>query len=65
MLSVAVTKQEHEIFTRGWQKAVGYLNMRNPLNTLTATVDDLWKAAQQIYADYPALLEAARKQLGR
>ena len=29
------------------------------------SIDDIWNAAQDIYANYPALLEAARKTLGR
>jgi RHS repeat-associated protein len=62
-LSVAVTQEEHQIFINAWRKAIGYIDSKNPLNTSTATLDDIWLAAQDIYAKYTALLEAARKTI--
>jgi RHS repeat-associated protein len=59
-LSVAVTPEEHQLFTNQWRNAIGYINSTNTINTITATVDDIWLAAQVIYADHPALLDAAR-----
>jgi len=63
-LSVAVTPEEHQIFTNNWRSAIGYINSNNPINTATATANNIWAAAQRIYADYPAMLDAARKTLG-
>jgi len=60
---VAVTPEEHQVFTNAWRNAIGYINSNNPLNTGTATLEDIWLAAQKVYADYPALLEGARKIL--
>ena len=63
MLSVAVTHEEHQVLTNLWRQAIGYNNSLNPLNTATASVQDIWGAAQSIYQNYPALLEAARRTL--
>jgi RHS repeat-associated protein len=63
MLGVALTPEEHQALTNAWRALIGYSNSSNPLNTLTATRQDIWLAAQEIYASYPALLEAARQQL--
>ena len=38
-LSVAVTPEEHQIFTNNWRNAVGYINSNNPINTATATAN--------------------------
>jgi hypothetical protein len=60
MASVALTRSEHQLFTNAWRRLIPYSNSRAEVNTLTATADDIWAAAQTIYADFPALLEAAR-----
>jgi len=62
-LSVAVTPEEHQAFTNAWRSAIGYINSGNPINTGTVTIDRLWLEAQDIYSQYPALLEAARQTI--
>ncbi len=62
-LSAAVTPQEHQVFANQWRSAIGYINSNNPINTVTATTNDIWTAAQRIYANYPALLDAAKKTI--
>ena len=62
-LSTAVTPQEHQVFTNAWRSAIGYNNSNNIINTVTATTNDIWIAAQKIYADYPALLDAAKNTI--
>jgi hypothetical protein len=64
MASVAVTAEEHQVFTNLWRQAIGYEGSNNPLHTFNATREQIWAAAQRIYANYPELLEAARKALG-
>jgi hypothetical protein len=64
MLSVAVTEEEHQSFTNQWRNLIGYANSTRALRTDTATFDDIWQAAQKVYANYPKLLEAVRAQLG-
>ncbi len=64
MASVAVTAEEHQVFTNLWRQAIGYAGSNNPLHTLNATREQIWAAAQDIYRNYPELLEAARKALG-
>jgi hypothetical protein len=59
-LSVELTPEIHQGFTNAWRDAIGYISDKNTVNTITATVDDIWNAAQDIYANYPELLEAAR-----
>ncbi len=54
-ISVAVTKAEHQVFTNAWRKLLPYGK--------TYTVNQVWNAAQKVYAKYPALLEAVRKAL--
>ena len=61
--SVALTPQEHQVFTNARRNAIGYNNSNNLINTATATIDDIWTAAQNIYARYPALLDAAKNTL--
>ncbi len=64
--SVAVTKGEHQVFTNFWRELIGYSTDKNKdIITTNATIDDIWAAAQQIYADYPDLLEEVRKFLGK
>ena len=58
MLSVAVTPAEHQKFTNAWRAVFKYGTDYTELTT-----DDIWQAAQKIYADYPELLEAAEEIL--
>ena len=58
MLSVAVTKAEHQRFTNAWRKAFQYGMNYNALKP-----EDIWNAAQKIYKDYPKILEATHKTL--
>jgi hypothetical protein len=63
MPMVAVTHAEHVEFTRQWRDLIPYVNSSSIVNTVTATSEPIWAAAQQIYANYPALLEAAYQVL--
>jgi len=63
MQSVALTPEEHRTFTNMWRAYIGYDGSNAAITTSTATVEDIWFAAQQIYADSPELLEAARRSL--
>jgi RHS repeat-associated protein len=60
MQSVALTPEEHQIFTNMWRAEIGYSNSTQAITTLNATAEQIWAAAQRIYAQYPELLEAAR-----
>ena len=53
-LSVAVTKQEHQKFTNHWRQLFEY----GKYNYTEIGRDEIWKAAQKVYADYPELLSA-------
>ena len=63
--SVALTPQEHQAFTNAWRNAIGYDNMKSVLTTSSATLDDVWRAAQSVYRQYPELLDAVRQLLGK
>jgi hypothetical protein len=67
--SVALTPSEHQTITNFWRSLIGYKGSRNPITTLNATRDDVWHAAQQVYADHPELLQVAEQiifgQLGK
>jgi len=54
--AVAVTKAEHQAFTNHWRKLLPYGQKH--------TLQEVWNAAQQVYADFPVLLDAAREALG-
>ena len=63
MSSVALTQEEHQMFTNAWHEAIGRINENKLITTANATQQQIWAAAQKIYADYPKLLEAARKTI--
>ncbi len=54
MLSVALTKEEHQKFTNAWRAWFPY-----GMDYSKLTIAELWDAAQEIYKDYPELLDAA------
>ena len=54
--SVALTPQEHQVFTQAWRGAI-------PYGIQEVTVEQVWYWAQRIYAGYPELLDAAFKTL--
>jgi len=58
MLSVAVTKAEHQKFTNAWRAHFKY-----GMDYSDLTQADIWDVAQTIYKDYPDLLDAAYKTL--
>ncbi len=58
MQSVALTPEEHQMFTNLWRSQIGY-----GIDYELLTVNDIWLAAQQVYAGHPELLEAARQTL--
>ena len=62
---MVLTHDEHVKFTKMWRDRIGYINQLMDLRTDTATADDIWVAAQKVYKNYPELLEAARRVLGK
>ena len=60
MLSVAVTPEEHQVFTNMWRSFFKY----GKTNYNKLSISQIWEAAQKIYADYPELLKAAAQTLG-
>ena len=63
MQSVALTPEEHQVFTNMWSSYIGYDTWNAAITTSTATIEDIWFAAQQIYANHPELLEVARQTI--
>ena len=55
MVSVAVTRAEHQVFTNAWCAAIPYGH-----GTANAKSDQVLNAARQIYQNYPKI----RKALG-
>jgi RHS repeat-associated protein len=60
-LSVALTKEQHQAFTNAWRDGIGFINSNNPINTATASGNDVWRVAQEVYQNFPTLLDAARQ----
>ena len=58
MLSIALTKSEHRVYTNAWRNEIGYKTGRH-------SPTEIWEAAKKIYIDRPDLLEAARKTIFR
>ena len=58
MLSVAVTPEEHQQFTNKWRAAFAY-----GIDYTKITAEQIWEKAQEIYANYPELLQAAKETL--
>jgi hypothetical protein len=54
MLSVAVTKEEHQAFTNAWRAAIKY----GADGTGKATRDEIMDAAKSIYANHPDIPKA-------
>ncbi|MFZ5910235.1 MAG: hypothetical protein ACOYYU_09495 [Chloroflexota bacterium] len=55
-----MTPKEHQLFTNAWRNTIGYINSSNPIRTGSVNAQQVWEAAQRIYVDYPALLDAAK-----
>lgn len=58
MLSIALDPAQHRKFTNAWRKQI-------PYGKVEVGINEIWEAAQKIYADNPSLLEAARKTIWR
>ena len=56
-ITVAVTRAEHQIFTNAMRAHI-------PFGTMGVTKEQVWSAAQDVYANFPAILEAIRLALG-
>jgi hypothetical protein len=53
MLSVAVTRAEHQAFTNAWRQAIPHGS-----GTANATRQQIFDTARQIYGDHPEILRA-------
>ncbi len=57
MASIALTKAEHQIFTKAWRAEIGYKGSKSLITTANATAKDIYNAAKKIYKDYPEILK--------
>lgn len=55
-LTVVVTKEEHQVFTSAWRKAIPC----GRSGTGSATRSQIENAVRQVYRDYPEILEALK-----
>jgi hypothetical protein len=62
---LVLTEAEHDRFTQAWLDEIGRRNMKVTPNTTTATIDDIWEAAKNVYEEYPVLQEYCRRFLGK
>jgi RHS repeat-associated protein len=62
MASVALTPAEHQVFTNAWRSLIPYSTGAG--SYINISKQTIWEAAKQVYADYPALLDAAKATLG-
>jgi len=59
MLSVALSKAEHQIYTNAWRAAFPY--GQQVYGDIAKS--ELWKVAQKIYENFPELMEAAKQTI--
>jgi hypothetical protein len=62
--SIAVTSEEHQVFTNAWRSAIGYSNQAMEWTTRNATPAKILQTGQDIYKNYPALLDVAKDIFG-
>ena len=58
MESIAVTAEEHQIFTNAWRSQIGYEGTKAATTTLEATKEQIHNAARVVYKNYPQILKA-------
>jgi RHS repeat-associated protein len=58
MESLALTKAEHQAFTRAWRKAIGYVGDKAAVTTANVTKEQVLNAAKSIYRNHPEILKA-------
>lgn len=56
MPSIVLTHEEHMMFTSAWRDAIGYNKTLDKITTTDAMREDIIKAAEKIYSDYPEIL---------
>jgi len=57
MSSIAVTAEEHQIFTNAWRTEIGYKGSEAITTTANATKEQIYNAARKVYKDYPQILK--------
>lgn len=57
MKSIAVTPEQHQLFTNAWRSAIGYANDKTQFVTSTAGRTEIYNTARKIYMDFPEILE--------
>jgi hypothetical protein len=60
MSSIALSVEEHQVFTNAWRAKIGYRNSGAMVTTANATKEQIYNAAKEIYKDYPAILKALK-----
>ena len=60
MKSIAVTPEQHQLFTNAWRSLIGYNNSSADVVTATAKEVDIYNAALKIYKDFPEIIEIIR-----
>ncbi|MEK7432858.1 MAG: hypothetical protein AABZ74_06985 [Cyanobacteriota bacterium] len=61
MLSIVLTREEHEIFTASFRKIIGNKgDTVTKVTTYTATKQDIINATKEVYREYPEILKALK-----
>lgn len=58
MPSIVVTRDEHQVLTNAWRKAIPYLK-----DYKAVSIDDVRRAAAEVYADLPEMMEYVEQTL--
>ena len=58
-----LTHTDYVPYTNAWREEIPYSNSSSVLNTNTATIPDIWNAAQKIYSEDPDYLDAVNQYL--
>ena len=60
MLSMVISKANHQVFTKKWRDLIGYSRDLKKLITTNAQWKDILKAANKTYKKHPEILEALK-----
>jgi hypothetical protein len=61
MLSIILTKEEHQAFTKAWRSKIGYRNdTQSDVRTDNVSKEQILDIAKEIYKDYPEILKALK-----
>lgn len=63
MRSIAVTPEQHQLFTNAWRTAIGYVNSKGEWITTNVSKMRVYNNALEIYKDFPEIIEIIERAI--